>query len=160
MVRLEAINGANVWDILKLSVADDQREFVASNDISIIEAYTAITAHGHAFPFGIYHDDIPVGFLMVGFDVDDYWTDAPAIARGNYSLWRLMIDERYQHKGYGHEAVRLALEFIRTFPCGPADFCWLSFEPENEVARHLYESFGFACTGDFDGEELIAALRL
>ena len=38
MLRLEKINGKNVWDILKLSVNEDQREFVASNDVSIIEA--------------------------------------------------------------------------------------------------------------------------
>ena len=37
MLRLEKINGKNVWDILKLSVNDDQREFVASNEVSIIE---------------------------------------------------------------------------------------------------------------------------
>ena len=32
---------------------------------------------------------------MIGFDVDDYWTDAPTIAKGNYNLWRLMIDKAY-----------------------------------------------------------------
>ena len=50
---------------------------------------------------------------MVGYDTDDYWDDAPAIAKGNYNLWRLMIDDRYQGKGYGKEAVRLALDFVR-----------------------------------------------
>lgn len=68
-----------------------------------IEAYTAITGNGYAFPFGIYDDDTPVGFLMVGYDTDDYWEDAPAIANGNYNLWRLMIDKRYQGKGYGRK---------------------------------------------------------
>ena len=43
MLHLERVNGKNVWDILKLKVADTQRSFVAGNDISIIEAYTAIT---------------------------------------------------------------------------------------------------------------------
>ena len=85
-------------------------------DTSIIEAYTAITANGYAFPFGIYDDDMPVGFLMIGFDKDDYWEDAPAIAAGSYNFWRLMIDKKYQGRGYGREAVRLALEFIKTFP--------------------------------------------
>ena len=100
MLRLEKANGKNVWELLKLRVSDDQKTFVASNDISIIEAYTAITGNGYAFPFGIYDEDTPVGFLMIGFDVDDYWTDAPAIAKGNYNLWRLMIDKAYQKKGY------------------------------------------------------------
>ncbi len=160
MLRLEKVNGANVWDVLKLSVNDNQKDFVASNEVSIIEAYTAITANGFAFPFCIYDDDILVGFVMVGFDTDDYWEDAPAIAKENYNLWRLMIDKKYQHKGYGKKAVELALDFIRTFPCGKAEYCWLSYEPENTVAKELYASFGFKETGDMDGEEIIAVLKL
>ena len=97
---------------------------------------------------------------MIGFDVDDYWDDAPEIARGNYNLWRLMIDKTYQGKGYGKEAVKLALEYINTFPCGAADYCWLSYGPENDVARNLYSSFGFIETGEMDGEEVIAVLKL
>ena len=160
MLRLEKITGKNVWSILKLHVSEDQESFVAPNDISIIEAYTAITGNGYAFPFGIYEGGTPVGFLMIGFDADDCWEDAPSIARGNYNLWRLMIDKNYQNKGYGKEAVRLALEFIKTFPCGKADFCWLSYEPENEIASRLYHSFGFAETGEMDGDEIIAVLKL
>ena len=57
MLRLEQVNGKNVWDILKLTVEENQKNFVANNDISIIEAYTAITANGYAFPFGIYEDE-------------------------------------------------------------------------------------------------------
>ena len=160
MLRLEKVTGKNVWSILKLRVSQEQESFVAPNDVSIIEAYTAITGNGYAFPFGIYEGETPVGFLMIGFDADDCWEDAPSIARGNYNLWRLMIDKNYQNKGYGKEAVRLALEFIKTFPCGKADFCWLSYEPENEIASRLYHSFGFAETGEMDGDEIIAVLKL
>lgn len=160
MLRLEKITGKNVWDILKLCVSEKQKNFVASNDISIIEAYTAITGNGYAFPFGIYEDDTPVGFLMIGFDTDDYWDDAPLIAKGNYNLWRLMIDNHYQNRGYGKEAVRLALEFVQTFPCGKAEYCWLSYEPENRIASQLYRLFGFVETGEMDGDELIAILKL
>ena len=35
-----------------------------------------------------------------GFDVDDYWDDAPAIAKGNYNLWRLMIDPACETAGF------------------------------------------------------------
>lgn len=160
MLRLERVNGKNVWDILKLTVKENQKNFVADNDISIIEAYTAITANGHAFPFGIYENETPVGFLMIGFDIDDDWEDAPSIAKGNYNLWRLMIDKACQRRGFGKEAVQLALDFIRSFPCGKAEYCWLSYEPENEAARRLYRSFGFSETGETDGDELIAVLRL
>ena len=160
MLHLEKVNGKNVWNILNLKVSRSQKEFVAANDVSIIEAYTAITANGHAFPFGIYNGKKPVGFLMIGFDIDDYWDDAPQIAKGNYNFWRLMIDRNYQKKGFGREAVALGLDFIKSFPCGRAEYCWLSYEPENDVARQLYNSFGFTETGDMDGDEIIAVLKL
>ena len=67
MLHLEKVNGKNIWDILKLQVSETQKSFVAANDISIIEAYIAITANGYAFPFGIYTNEIPVGFLMIWF---------------------------------------------------------------------------------------------
>ncbi len=71
MVRLEKVNGKNVWDLLKLDVLENQKNFVAGNDCSIIEAYTAITGNGYAFPFGIYDGETPVGFLMIGFGIVD-----------------------------------------------------------------------------------------
>lgn len=160
MLRLEKVTGKNVWDILSLGVEESQKSFVAGNDVSIIEAYTTITGNGYAFPFGIYDDDLLVGFLMIGYDTDDYWEDAPEIAKGSYNLWRLMIDKHHQRKGYGREAIKLALAFIRTFPCGKADCCWLSYEPENVVAKKLYNSLGFTETGEMDGEEQIAVLKL
>lgn len=160
MVHLEKVNGENIWDILKLSVSESQKNFVASNEISILEAYAAIASNGYAFLFGVFDGDAPVGFVMVGYDKDDCWKDAPAIAEGNYNLWRLMIDENCQNRGYGRQAVELALNFIRTYPCGKANFCWLSYEPENTVAKSLYASFGFVETGEKDGEEQIAVLKL
>lgn len=160
MLHLEKVNGKNVWELLKLTVSESQKNYVAANEISIIEAYTAISGNGYAFPFGIYNGDTPVGFLMIGFDVDDDWVDAPDIAKGNYNLWRLMIDKDYQNRGFGRKAVQLVLDYIKAFPCGKAEYCWLSYEPENKAARQLYRSFGFEETGDMDGEEVIAVLML
>ena len=160
MLRLEEITGKNVWELLELRVAEEQSGFVASNTISVIEAYIAQTRGGRAFPFGLYDGGRAVGFVMMGYGVDADWEDPPAIARENYSLWRLMIDRRYQRRGDGGAAVGLALEFIRTMPCGRADCCWLSYVPENAAARQLYRSFGFRENGEMDGGEIISVLRL
>ena len=160
MIRLEKINAQNIWSILKLKVSDDQANFVASNDLSIIEAYIAITSNGHAFPFGIFDDNIPVGFLMIGYDVDESFDNPPQIAYGNYSIWRLMIEERFQNKGYGKEAMKLALDFIRTFPCGKAEYCYLSYDPDNTKAKELYSRFGFMENGEKDDDEVVAVLKL
>ena len=159
MVTLRKITADNLWDIVALKVGESQRTFVADNTRSLLEAYVAITNGGTALPFGLYAGDTPVGFLMLSYGCED-WPEAPAIARDNYSLWRLMIDRRYQGRGYGRAALAAALEYVRTFPCGPAEYCWLSYEPDNAVARRLYASFGFEETGDRDGNEIIAALHL
>lgn len=160
MLRLEKVTGKNVWEILRLSVKEEQKSFVADNQTSIVEAYTTITGGGYAFPFGLFENDTAVGFLMVGYGTDPYWENPPRIAEHNYNLWRLMIDRRYQHRGFGREAVKLALDFVGTLPCGKAEYCWLSYEPENITARRLYHSFGFEETGEMDGEEVIAVLKI
>ena len=41
-MEYKKINGENIWDILNLNVSDSQKNFVASNDISIIEAYRCV----------------------------------------------------------------------------------------------------------------------
>ena len=43
MLELKKLNRNNVGEILKLEVFDNQKSFVAKNNISIIEAYIAIT---------------------------------------------------------------------------------------------------------------------
>lgn len=160
MFKLKKINRNNVGEILKLEVFDNQKSFVATNNSSIIEAYIAITENNHVFTFGIYNDDTPIGFLMIGYDVNSDAKDAPKIAKGNYNIWRLMIDKKFQGKGFGKKAIDLALEFVNTFPCGTAKYCWLSYESDNDVARQLYKSVGFVETDEKDGEEIVAIMKL
>lgn len=159
MVTLHKVDHKNVWKLLRLKVAEEQEDYVASNTQSIVEAYTTVAAGGVALPFGIYDGETPVGFLMIGYDAIP-GVDGPAIEKGNYSIWRLMIDRDQQGKGYGRQAMQLALDYICTFPCGKAELCFLSYEPENKAAAALYHSFGFRETGEFDEDEVIAALRL
>ena len=160
MLKLKKINRNNIVEILKLGVFDNQKSFVATNNSSIIEAYIAITENNDVFTFGIYNDDTPIGFLMIGYDVNSDDEGAPMIAKGNYNIWRLMIDKEFQGKGFGKKVMDLALEFVNTFPCGTAKYCWLSYESDNDVARQLYKSVGFAETDEKDGEEIVAILKL
>ena len=160
MLELKKINRNNVADILNLEVFDNQKSFVATNNSSIIEAYIAITENNDVFTFGIYKDDTPIGFLMIGYDVNSDDKGAPKIAKGNYNIWWLMIDKKFQGRGFGKKAMDLALEFINSFPCGTAKYCWLSYENNNDVARQLYKSVGFVETDEKDGKEIVAVLEL
>ena len=165
MIHLEKIDAKNVWDVIDLKVAKEQKNFVATNTCSILQAYTAAGTGCAAFPFAICNEKRPVGFVMIGFNeaaLYDLYGDikAPEVLRNNYSIWRLMIDKRWQKRGYGREAIRLALDFIRTWPCGKAETCSLSYEPENTVAASLYHSMGFTENGEMDGDEIVAVLKL
>ena len=160
MLKLKKINRNNIGEILKLEVFDNQKSFVATNSSSIIEAYIAITNNNDVFTLGIYKYDTPIGFLMIGFDVNSDDEGAPKIVKGNYNIWRLMIGKNFQGKGFGKKAMNLAIEFVNTFPCGTAKYCWLSYESDNEVARQLYKSVGFIETEEKDGEEIVAIMKL
>ena len=86
MIKLKKINRNNVGEILKLEVFDNQKSFVATNNSSIIEAYIAITDNNDVFTFGIYKDDTPIGYLMIGFDVNSDDEGALKITKGNYNI--------------------------------------------------------------------------
>ena len=123
-LRFEKITWDNFEAIMNLRVNKEQRSFVARNKDSLVHAYLAVAQDGkQVFPFGIYLGKKPVGFIMIGYDIgEDDGTEPCAdwFLRNSYFIWRFMIDRRYQGKGYGREALQLALDFIRTFPAGEA----------------------------------------
>ena len=144
-IRLVKVGIRNLDELLDLAPDKSQYAFVADNGYSLAEAYANIMDGRYAQPFGICNGETPVGFLMIGYNIADEEDDPQKfpLLVNNYLIWRFMIDQNHQKKGYGTRAMELALEFIRTFPCGKAEYCWLSYNPENEVARRLYRSFGF-----------------
>ncbi|MBQ6116911.1 MAG: GNAT family N-acetyltransferase [Oscillospiraceae bacterium] len=161
MVHLEELNKYNVWDVIELTVKKEQESFIAGNEWSLVHAYVGNKTEGAVYPFGIFDDDKAVGFLMIAYDYGEVCNDpdAPEISQKNYFLWRLMIDEEEQGKGYGKKAVKLALEFVKTFPHGKADYCWLCYDKNNEVARKLYLSMGFQEIGEQD-DDINAVIKL
>ena len=132
MLRLIDVTEDNWMDVASLSVKDNQKDFLAPAIGIIARGY--VYRNCNARVLVIEADELIVGVALVR-----EFTDEPV----GYDLQQFMIDQRYQGKGYGKEALQLALDYIRTFPVGEAKYCWLSYEPENETARNLYRSFGF-----------------
>ncbi|MDR0294335.1 MAG: GNAT family N-acetyltransferase [Oscillospiraceae bacterium] len=152
MVTLEKITLENRREMFNLEVGEEQRRFVASNLSSVASCYVLAVNGGHPMPFCVYAGGRMVGFVMIVYGVTGYET--PPVAEGNYCVLRLMIDQKYQRRGYGREAMRKVLDYIRTFPAGPARYCWIGYAPGNEAAQRLYESLGFRY-----GEEIIHRLN-
>ncbi|WP_410769431.1 GNAT family N-acetyltransferase [Fontibacillus sp. BL9] len=137
MITLKEIDRHNFFDVIKLGVADEQRDFVASNLFSLAQA--------KAFPecvcLAVYYDDVLVGFTMYCIDEEDH----------EYWIYRLMIDTKHQSKGYGKAAMEKLIERIKEDK--KHRIIYISFEPENVWAKHLYEKLGFKVDGRvIDGE--------
>ena len=49
--------------------------------------------------------------------------------------------------GYGREAMHLLIDRIRGLSDEEHDRIYISFEPENEIAKSLYEGLGFVPDG-------------
>ena len=156
MIELKAVDAANVWAITNLRVKPEQENFVATNAQSIIEAYTTVIDNRVALPFGLYHADTLIGFVMFGYDKLD--ESDPEIAENNYLIWRFMIDQAHQGQGLGKAALAACLTYLKMMPVKEAEACWLSYDPENLVAKALYASVGFEETGEMDEDEAIAVL--
>lgn len=161
-LHLEKITKRNTSEIINLKVRKEQKEFVASNAVSLADAYVCLSNNRPVFPFGIYYGDKPVGFIMVGFDAFFLGEEDPDVLRKQYFIWRFMIDRKYQGRGFGKQAFKLAIDFVKTLPAGSAELCWVSYEPTNERAKKLYASFGFKEAPEYyvEGEEMPAIIKL
>jgi diamine N-acetyltransferase len=138
-VTLREITKENLKAILRLKVAPEQEQFVASNAASIAEAHFEPEI---AWFRAIYSGDTPVGFLMLEDNV----------AQQEYFLWRLMIDERYQKSGYGKKALELLFAYVKTRP--GATVIDTSCVPAPGGPGPFYEKLGFVYTGAEEGGEL------
>lgn len=151
-MELRPVTADNWKELIKLKVHDDQTHFVASNLYSIAEAQFGFEEEGHwdLFPFGAYADGEPVGFAMYGLNLNH--------SRFQAFIIRLMVDQRFQGKGYGREIMKLILSQFKENE--KITNIGISYEPENEAARKLYASLGFVEPGEMLDDETLAVLKL
>lgn len=70
----------------------------------------------------------------------------------------MMVDARYQGKGYGAAALRLVLERLRQFPhCTTVS---LEYDRANERAARLYRRFGFREVAESPTGGILAQLHV
>ena len=81
-----------------------------------------------------------------------------AAEQGGYYLWRLMIDQRFQGRGFGKEAMLLLISRIKH--SGNPQVLLLSHRKNNTEAGGFYSGLGFSYTGnDLGGGELEMSLK-
>ncbi|KAM3524305.1 hypothetical protein MY4038_007805 [Beauveria bassiana] len=123
-ISLREITAQNFRAVIDLDMREGQRGNVSSNARSLCEAHYSPDAWVRA----VYADDAPgtpVGFLMMSIWDPDAWC----------SIWRFMVDGRYQGLGFGARAVRLAVEHVRENHPRTRMLRLLSASPEGKAAR-------------------------
>ena len=132
MVQLKEITKDNLDEVLRQSVAEHQNSFVSITADSLAQAYVY---RDTAFPFAVYADEKPVGFIMLGYYE----------SRKQYTLWKFLIDKEYQGKGYGKEALKQGITYLKEQFDAKEIYTGVSLG--NEAAKGLYKSMGFTQTG-------------
>ncbi len=103
-VEWRAINNDNRKKCMTLKVSEEQTEYICSNRDSLNDAAGNDTV---ARLFAIYIDETMVGFTMFAFD------EAYEDPNDRYWLWRFMIDEKLQGKGYGGLALQEIIKYFK-----------------------------------------------
>ncbi|MEF9935161.1 MAG: GNAT family N-acetyltransferase [Clostridium sp.] len=147
-LHFKSIDKNNLSEVLSLKIRSDQEGFIESVDECIEEARSASNWRTLA----IYSGSEVVGFTMYGyFENEGYY--------GRVWLDRILIDYRYQGKGYGKKSVVYLIK--RLFDEYNCNEIYLSVYDYNKFAIRLYESIGFKFNGEVDskGEKVMVIKR-
>jgi diamine N-acetyltransferase len=151
-VSFREITNDNRDAVLALAVAPEQVRFVGT----VADALADAAEYPHAKPWyrAVYAGDDPVGFVMLSWDVEPQ----PPEIIGPWFLWKIIVDRRYQGRGYGAEIVRHVAGIIRA---EGATELLTSYVPDDTGPAGFYQRLGFVPTGDLDGDgEVIVRLDL
>jgi diamine N-acetyltransferase len=101
------------------------------------------------------HDrDQLVGFVMISDNIEQLDDDLG----GPCYRWRLLVDERFQGRGYGAATIDALVDDLRTRP--GADVLNTSCEHGEGSPQPFYLHYGFVLTGGRKWDEDILALDL
>ena len=131
-ITLRPVTKENFLEVVDLELHEDQSGFLPNNAFSIAQASVNHQLRCRA----ICRDRVPVGFLLYAHPEEE--DEEP----GCYSIWRFMLDKRHQRRGHGIKAMALLLDQLRSEPDVKKIF--ISYLPENLVARAFYAKFGFS----------------
>jgi diamine N-acetyltransferase len=149
MVTLRPLTASNRQAVEALRVAPAQEQFVSSVAESLREAAEHPAAR--ALYWAVYADETPVGFVMIADEVGD-----PDYTP--HYLWKLLIDERHQRRGFGTATLDLVVEYFRARP-GVEVLTTSAGEGDGSPIA-FYERYGFRRTGEVSDGEVVLRLGL
>ena len=116
---------------------------------SMISHFEDAIADAHACPrYWSVHDGDDgtlVGFVMISDDVPAETLAARDDTVGPYFLWRLLIDHRFQGRGYGAATIDAVADYVRSKPNGRE--LLTSCAAGDGSPQPFYLHYGFTKTG-------------
>ena len=126
----------NQSDSCKVSVSDEQKEFVSSS-----EKMAKALKQENVMGFDIMHGEDIIGFAMLR-----------KYEEKGYFLWNYLIDEKYQHQGYGSKALRELIRLM-TFEYRAENITTTCING-NDTALKMYQKAGFIITDVIDEDDI------
>jgi histidinol dehydrogenase len=146
--HVRPVTDANVDELIRLAVAPDQQELVAPVAASLAQA--SVRTPGR--PLGLYDGDQAVGLLLLWDARRD-----PDETLDQLYVWRLLIDARFQRRGYGTQTLRWVVDEARRLGVASVG---LSHQPKPGHAGPFYEKVGFRYIGKVEHGEHLMELSL
>jgi diamine N-acetyltransferase len=152
----DIVTEADKAAVLGLRRAPGQERFLGSMASHFEDAVTDATACPRYW--SVHDGPRLVGFVMIsdGIPADVLAADDDLI--GPYYLWRLLVDEAYQGRGYGAATIDAVVDYLRTRP--GADVLWTSCVRGERSPQPFYERYGFVATGEIKWDEVVLRLDL
>jgi diamine N-acetyltransferase len=138
--------------VLGLRRARGQERYLGSMESHFEDAADEPRARPHMW--SVRDGDQLVGFVLISDGIEELDDDLV----GPYYLWRLLIDDQSQGRGYGAAAIDAVVEYLRTRP--GADILYTSCAPGDGSPRGFYLRYGFVPTGESKWGEDIYALDI
>jgi GNAT superfamily N-acetyltransferase len=149
VLTLRPVDESNKTELEALRTSPAQERFVSTVADSLLEAIEA--AECRAIAWGVYDGETPVGFVMIADEVDS----SDCIP---HFLWKLLIDERHQRRGYGTATLDLIVEYFRGRP-GVTEIRTSAGQGEGSPIP-FYERYGFVDIGEIVDDEVLLRLDL
>jgi diamine N-acetyltransferase len=108
--------------------------------------------------WSVHDGDQLVGFVMISDGIPQETLDANPDIVGPYFLWRLLIDHRFQGRGYGRATIDAVADYVRTRSDGAV--LLTSCKPGEGSPQPFYLRYGFEMTGKVMWGEDILSLDL
>ena len=149
-VTLRDITGDNYFQVLDLKISPEQEaaKFVAPVVRSLADAWY-YREEGITYPKAIYAKEDLVGFIMYDLDPESQ----------QVFIWRFLIDQRYQGKGYGRQTIETVLAMAKEQ--AQITKVVADYVDGNEPMKKILLDLGFEETGfDQDSKEHIMVYQL